>query len=315
MKLLILLVLLSTIVRADVIAIPSGGSGGGGGSGVTTMTAVGSSPNDNAASISGSNLTMQPADATHPGVVANAVQVFPPGLKTFSDNVLVTGTSVQILSETSVFKIDRPGTPDTGANPRMQFRTDTAFGFDIYQDTSVTGDTLFKRVSSGVGTTVMEFKRDTAGIFLSEYISCVALTTNGSGLIGCTASDERLKKDIVPYERGLEAIAGLTPKSFKFKDPGDKDIEHSALIAQNVARFIPEAVRVGPQGDMQVDYWTIIATQANAINELRARLERLESHDVTKAKWIKKAIPMRPIYQAKPGAKPSKVKYVNGHWK
>ena len=64
----------------------------GGGSGVTTMTAVGSSPNANAATISGVNLTMQPADGTHPGVVTTAAQTFG-GDKTIGGTVLTSGAA------------------------------------------------------------------------------------------------------------------------------------------------------------------------------------------------------------------------------
>lgn len=135
----------------------------------------------------------------------------------------------------------------------------------------------------------------------STYTSCTALTTNGSNVMGCTASDEKLKKDIMPFERGLEALAGLTPKTFKFKDPADMGIEHSAFIAQNVAKSIPEAVRIGHDGYMQLDYWTIIAVQANAINELRARLEALEGPQV---KSTKKPIPLKPLYQIKKPKEP-----------
>lgn len=147
----------------------------------------------------------------------------------------------------------------------------------------------------GAGDTALALARNqgtaTTATWSQSYISCTALTTNGGSVMGCTASDERLKKDIVPFERGLEAIAGLTPKSFKFKDPMDYNIEHSGFIAQNVAKFIPEAVRIGIDGYMQLDYWTIVATQANAINELRMRLEALEGPKAQS----KKAIPMKPV--------------------
>lgn len=45
-----------------------------GGSGVTTMAAIGSSPNNNGATISSSTLTLQPADATHGGVITTIEQ-------------------------------------------------------------------------------------------------------------------------------------------------------------------------------------------------------------------------------------------------
>lgn len=46
----------------------------GGGGGLTTVAPVGSSPNDNAATITGATLQLQPADATHPGVVTTGAQ-------------------------------------------------------------------------------------------------------------------------------------------------------------------------------------------------------------------------------------------------
>lgn len=53
-----------------------------------TLTAVGSSPNSNAASIAnGSVLTLQPADATNPGVITAIAQSFG-GVKTFTNGIL-----------------------------------------------------------------------------------------------------------------------------------------------------------------------------------------------------------------------------------
>ena len=72
------------LAHADLAA--SGGSGTkylrddmtwqtvSGGSGVTTMAAIGAVPNANGASISGTTLTLQPADATYGGVLTNTTQ-------------------------------------------------------------------------------------------------------------------------------------------------------------------------------------------------------------------------------------------------
>ncbi len=61
---------------------PVGASGGV----AVTLTAVGSTPSANAASLSGQALTLQPADAAHPGVVSTAAQAFG-GVKTIADGV------------------------------------------------------------------------------------------------------------------------------------------------------------------------------------------------------------------------------------
>ena len=57
-------------------------AGGAGGGGVTTMAAIGATPNANGATISGSTLNLQPADTTYGGVVTTENQIFS-GEKTF----------------------------------------------------------------------------------------------------------------------------------------------------------------------------------------------------------------------------------------
>lgn len=63
-----------------------------GGSGVTTLAAVGSSPNANAGTIASTTLTLQPANATFPGVVSTAAQAFA-GMKEFISPVLMDENS------------------------------------------------------------------------------------------------------------------------------------------------------------------------------------------------------------------------------
>ncbi len=59
------------------------GSIGGTNTGDVTLTAVGAAPSANGASLSGQALTLQPADATHPGLVTTGTQTFA-GAKTLS---------------------------------------------------------------------------------------------------------------------------------------------------------------------------------------------------------------------------------------
>jgi hypothetical protein len=56
--------------------------------GVTTMAAIGSTPNANGATISGVNLNLQPANASFGGVVSTGTQTFA-GAKTFSNDISV----------------------------------------------------------------------------------------------------------------------------------------------------------------------------------------------------------------------------------
>lgn len=77
------------------------GLGGSGSGGVTslTLTAFGSSPNADGASLTGQALTLQPADATHPGGVSTTTQSFA-GNKTFLDNLLANVIDAEALTGT-----------------------------------------------------------------------------------------------------------------------------------------------------------------------------------------------------------------------
>lgn len=97
-----------TIVKRDgagaIAASNFSGSSSGTNTGNVTLTAVGSAPSANAASLSGQALTLQPFDATHPGVVPasgggttnflRADGTFAPAGATFQILVFTSSTSV-----------------------------------------------------------------------------------------------------------------------------------------------------------------------------------------------------------------------------
>ena len=70
----------------QVLTVASGLPAWAAPSGVSAMSAIGSTPNANGASISGSNLTLQPADGSNGGILTNGTQTIA-GAKTFSGNV------------------------------------------------------------------------------------------------------------------------------------------------------------------------------------------------------------------------------------
>jgi hypothetical protein len=80
------------------------------GGGVDTLAAVGAVPNDNAASLSGTTLTLQPADATHPGVVSEGTQTLGSGRKTV-DSLTVTG---EAKAQSVLLDVSAPSAPAAG---------------------------------------------------------------------------------------------------------------------------------------------------------------------------------------------------------
>lgn len=116
----------------------------------------------------------------------------------------------------------------------------------------------------------------TAGVTLSHanYQSCTALTTDGSGVIGCTASDARLKSRFNPFVKGLAALRQVTPQSYVFT--AEPTRQRWGFVAQNVEASIPEAVSATGNGTLQVDNVTMTAVLVNAVKELEQRVIKLE---------------------------------------
>lgn len=88
---------------------------GGGGSGVNSLTNVGSSPNAQAGTISGTLLTLQPADGTNPGVLTAGSQTIG-GDKTFTGNILPNsdnstnlGSGLAAFAHVYTYDINSPG--------------------------------------------------------------------------------------------------------------------------------------------------------------------------------------------------------------
>ena len=85
--------------------------------GVDTLAAIGSTPNANGASISGTTLTLQPADGTFGGVVSATTQTFA-GAKTFSAAITasagITVSANQTINLTGGATGSRPGSPSEG---------------------------------------------------------------------------------------------------------------------------------------------------------------------------------------------------------
>lgn len=69
---------------------------------VLAVTAIGATANANGASVSGSNLTLQPANATNGGVVTAGTQTFG-GMKTFKDDMTPAGRLMIPMGELSYF--------------------------------------------------------------------------------------------------------------------------------------------------------------------------------------------------------------------
>jgi cytoskeletal protein CcmA (bactofilin family) len=98
-------------------------------------------------------------------------------------------------------------------------------------------------------------------------VVCVSLTQS---------SDARLKTNIADSRIGLDAILGLTPKTFRRIASPER--EELGLIAQEVAAALPQAVTMNEHDErLGIDYAPITAALINAVQQLAARVATLEA--------------------------------------
>lgn len=94
-------------------------------------------------------------------------------------------------------------------------------------------------------------------------------------------SDARLKNVLYDYDKGLDALATITPKYFYYKEGNpfdlDTDTQHLGLIAQEVKGAFPEAVLHYDNGYMSIDPEPIFIARVNAFKDLKRLNESLEN--------------------------------------
>ncbi|WP_231839286.1 tail fiber domain-containing protein [Bdellovibrio bacteriovorus] len=96
------------------------------------------------------------------------------------------------------------------------------------------------------------------------------LDTNGNMWIAgnlTEASDARLKTDIQILPDSLNKVLGLNGYSYYWKNPENKE-KQIGLIAQEVEKVFPEAVRTDKDGSKSVAYQKLVAPLINSIKEL-----------------------------------------------
>jgi hypothetical protein len=128
----------------------------GGTSGVTTMTNIGSSPNADGATISGSNLTLQPADGSFGGVVSTTTQTFA-GNKTFSG--ITTFGNYSVLTEIAAPSAPSPGVGRFygGTDKKPHYINSDGTNYDLTAAALTSGYVGFGSSGSLTGSSNLQF--------------------------------------------------------------------------------------------------------------------------------------------------------------
>ncbi len=148
--------------------------------------------------------------------------------------------------------------------------------FNIGSSTSGAATSTYFMVKStgqvGIGTTSPSAQLTTTGTVQFAGITGGALSTDANGNV-TASSDERLKHIQGEFTRGLDALMGITPIIYKWRDETGYDTEHeyTGFSAQNIQEFIPEAVMTNKSGFLSLSDRPILAAVINAIKEMRKR--------------------------------------------
>lgn len=135
----------------------------------------------------------------------------------------------------------------------------------------------------GAGGTSSGFSATQVSINSGNLTVPGCVTYNG-GTSGTCLSDRRLKKDIKPFEMGLDKILGINPVTYKYNGLGQHEADTSdrlGVIAQDIEKVAPELVvrrmvylHEGDQEKTEVkavNYNSFTYMLINAIKELYAK--------------------------------------------
>lgn len=93
------------------------------------------------------------------------------------------------------------------------------------------------------------------------------------------ASDARLKREIVSFDRGIEAVDSIRTVRFRYREDNplglDASPEHIGVLAQELETAVPEAVGRNESGYRTVDPGPVLWSAVNAIQQLKRENEEL----------------------------------------
>lgn len=146
---------------------------------------------------------------------------------------------------------------------------------------SVTGGTntntgMILNVNGGTGSNVgMTVNAPTA----AELNGNVIVAGDLSATSVTQTSDRRLKKNIQSLENALNNTLKLRGVTYTWIDESKSQERQTGLIAQEVEAVFPEFVKTDTQGMKSVNYAQMTAVLIEAVKELNAKIESLETEN------------------------------------
>jgi hypothetical protein len=85
-----------------------------------------------------------------------------------------------------------------------------------------------------------------------------------------SASDARLKKDVVALEGALDKIDSIRGVHYHWADAAQPQSRQVGVIAQEIQAVYPELVKQGGNGYLSVDYPKLTAVLIQSVKELKS---------------------------------------------
>lgn len=128
------------------------------------------------------------------------------------------------------------------------------------------------------GTKVRNYFRSRTGFNTSAPSEQVHVVGNilATGTV-TQSSDERLKKDITTVDGALAKISQIKGVTYTWKNPenhGDDEGRQLGVIAQDVEKVFPEAVKEDKEGIKSVNYGDMVAPLIEAVKELKLIIDQ-----------------------------------------
>jgi hypothetical protein len=176
-------------------------------------------------------------------------------------DVYGTGANASLTADTGIFKIGGTITQE------LTFGEHTATPFAFWMQT---------KKNTNDGTTYPLSLNPLGGnIGIGKVNPGVALDVNGAITASSditSNSDRFYKKDIVEIQNALEKVKQLIGVTFQ-RD--GEDYRSAGLIAQDVEKVLPEAVRTNTDGKLTLAYFSVLGLIVEAIKDLDKKVDRL----------------------------------------
>jgi hypothetical protein len=224
---------------------------------------------------------------------------FDQGIKLKSDSGGSSYISINARSEdTLVLKAGKVGIGTPSPQHLLHISDDTGLGFAMERTGSAPSTYTISNSSARITHNYVGgangYRWQVEGTMRLELLENGNLYLNGSTALKVGGgswgnySDERVKKDISNYTKGLDEILSINPVNYKYNGKANIKSEKQfvGIIAQEIKEVLPSTVEVTPtklndEDEFDTDLLTFDASELtftliNAVKELKAEIEELK---------------------------------------